>query len=554
MNILNELSPLVEIVLTSPTNTLTQSMVSTKNAIYIIKDVFNLNATEDGIKIPENCTLYFKGGALTNGTIVGNGTFIKAMNYHIFDNSPESLLKLSGTFSNDSFSAHWFGAKGDGATDDAPAINHALTNSCLCPIVLDKLNYFISSTIHLDIQGLNLKCRGTISTDSDIKMIEITSQNNKVDINELKYNYSGSGAGDYSQFKATAICLSNNVFHNTINVDFINYVRNGFLLAPRLLPNQEVAGCQYNKFTFQIINAKYCIRMDMISSCNYGKGLWVNENQFTGGRCIGLFGVYVDRVPSPRVGIFDPVNGNVFNCIGFEKIRTPIYMYRSTLNSFNDIRLDGDENTEYYIDLLNCNNITFNTKSYVEYTKIKAKNSCQITLSRLFSDPGKMMGYDRMALSTNIFPMLSEKSTSVKDFQYIHRSESPLNMLKELKFDSSKNMKELINFNELFNTIKTEVNENGVIKTFDTLVFSNLCEITTSGDVNLIIDFKDSIYKLRPDMTIRYNHYGNSKIYFYTDYQLGEKEIAFLDKSGTYKFTTDRDYNIHIVKIGVEEI
>ena len=519
---------------------LTPEMLSFSNTVYIIKDVFNLNGEQ--ITIPDNCTLYFEGGALSNGTIEGKSTFIDAMRYQIFDIVLGRELKLSGTFRNSSFSAHWFGAKGDGKNDDAPAINKALENSCMCTIELDKLNYLVNSSIKFDTHGLSFKCSGTISTNGKIALIEITSQNNKIDINKLKYNYTTSG----DEFLGDGILLSNNVFYCSINVDFIDHLSNGFSLVPCLESGQELAGCQYNKFTFQEIIARNCIYINLLKGNeNFnGKGLRANENQFSGGRLRGEYGVYVERL-DPQKGDpqFDWINGNVFNCIGFEEIQTPVYLYHASMNSFNEIRMSESIYGEVFIDLLDCNNLIFNIKSYLEYRRVKSEKSCQITLSRLLVNSGYTMGFDRMAVSTSGFPIVNEMKESTNDFKYIYRSECPLNMLKKFYFDQDHLPVGSVNFNDLFAT------------TWDgKMIFSNLCEISVYGDnIDLIIDFKDSIYKLRPDITIRYELYCNSKISFYKDYvsdiKNGIKPFAKIDERGPYKVTTNEPLDILIIPI-----
>lgn len=76
---------------------------------------------------------------------------------------------------NSSFSGYWFGVIGDGVTDDSYAINYALSNSCKINIELGKLNHLINNTIYFNQDGFKLNCLGTISTNSDITMVEITT-------------------------------------------------------------------------------------------------------------------------------------------------------------------------------------------------------------------------------------------------------------------------------------------------------------------------------------------------------------------------------------------
>lgn len=540
-----DLTQMNEVVLSSTNNILTSQMVSAKNTIYVVKNVFDLNGAK--VDVAENCILDFRGGALKNGKLNGLGTVIKAPEYQIFDNRSSSKLELLGTFRNDSLSVHWFGAKGDGTTDDAHAINYALSNSRNITIAMAKLNYLINSTIFINSDGLSLKCNGTIFTNNDITIIDISSHYNNIDINELKYNLLMDTDENPNDYMGIGVLLSWNVYHCNINVNSINYVKKGFAFIPVIRPQYySYAGSQYNKFTFQVIRAMHCIYINLLSGNNKGYNLWMNENQFFGGRVRGQYGIYVER-PSYNDPQFDWINGNVFNCIGFEDIETPVYMYHASMNDFNDVRMSESIYGNIYIDLLDCNNLIFNTKSFLRYSVVKAEKCCQIQLSRLFSDAGLAMGFDRMALTHSRFPTTSQMKTDGVDLEYIYREDNPLNILRKHYFGWNVLPSVPMNFNDFF------------AKTWDgMMIFSNLCEITMYDDVNLYIEFKDSIYNLRPDMTLRYDRHGTGKIYFYMNYPSDAENdippIAVLDKRGTYKITTDRDYKIHIIPIAIDPV
>lgn len=93
-------------------NVLTQEMINKTNTIYEVRYDFDLNGAE--ITIPNNCTLQFEGGNLSNGTIIGNNTKIianKEIQIFEFD---RNRYYIGGSWKINKWYCSWFGAIGDG--------------------------------------------------------------------------------------------------------------------------------------------------------------------------------------------------------------------------------------------------------------------------------------------------------------------------------------------------------------------------------------------------------------------------------------------------------
>lgn len=97
-----------------------QNRFNKANVIYKITKDINLEGGT--LTIPAGCTLDFQGGSFTNGTIVGNNTKIKAGLEKIFNTN----IILSKSWNVSEVYPDWFGAKGDGLSDDRLSVQKAI--------------------------------------------------------------------------------------------------------------------------------------------------------------------------------------------------------------------------------------------------------------------------------------------------------------------------------------------------------------------------------------------------------------------------------------------
>lgn len=114
-----------------------QDKFNRANVIYKITKDIDLGG--ETLTIPEGCTLDFQGGSFSNGTIVGDNTAINASLVQIFG----LYIELQGQWNISEWYPEWYGAKGDGVTDDSEAFNKLDGKS----IKLSETDYAISNVI-----------------------------------------------------------------------------------------------------------------------------------------------------------------------------------------------------------------------------------------------------------------------------------------------------------------------------------------------------------------------------------------------------------------------
>lgn len=113
--------------------------VTGNNTIFEIRDVFDLGGVS--VTIPTGSIVKFVGGSVNNGTIVANGAYINAGRVKIFGDE----LSISGMFSNEYSFPEWWGAKGDGVTDDRVSIQRAIDCPAFFGLSLAQVTYKIVS-------------------------------------------------------------------------------------------------------------------------------------------------------------------------------------------------------------------------------------------------------------------------------------------------------------------------------------------------------------------------------------------------------------------------
>lgn len=155
---------------------------SEDGVVYRIVDDLDFDGAE--IELGANTQLIFEGGSISNVTIIGSNTSITAAPVQIFGDD----VILEGTWNCRECYPEWWGAVGDGSTDDTDALSSAI-NSPFNLVKLLSKTYIISYGLFLPenkaIEGItvanreaspSIKVSSSVSTSSPINyMIRVSS-------------------------------------------------------------------------------------------------------------------------------------------------------------------------------------------------------------------------------------------------------------------------------------------------------------------------------------------------------------------------------------------
>lgn len=116
--------------------------VTEENTIYEIRYDFTL---DENVTIPNNCVLKFEGGSISGTyTITGNNTGIESRLVKIFNTD----ITFAGTWNIIEGYPEWFGAVGDGKTDDTTAIQKTF-NTFNVTAFSEYKYYYVTTTLTL---------------------------------------------------------------------------------------------------------------------------------------------------------------------------------------------------------------------------------------------------------------------------------------------------------------------------------------------------------------------------------------------------------------------
>lgn len=352
------------------------------------------------LTIPAGCTLDFQGGSFTNGNIVFNNT--KLMGSINFSSS----ITPSGEIDMPEVNVKWFGAKGNGVTDDTKVLNWAfnIKNPILIPNgIYNITNLVFESNVYSKIiRGtdfyLNNHYRGVVLNHKGSgKMLEFKDDSSVITIENIIFN--GNADTTYAIYvnddkSTTFFSLNNFAIRGTTNRE-MSGIRFGQGYAISLsnfeLENLNVALVternNVNWLTPISIggNSKsYIIRCNKVFSFQTGSGIHFNqvlmeacdllgdittpESSTTGSMKIYFSQCYIENIGTDDNGYKCTITGTnnmnptvVFSECDFHAVKQQMFTITKGYLTFNkctglDLRdgkvdgstIIGDNNQNYY--------------------------------------------------------------------------------------------------------------------------------------------------------------------------------------------------------------
>ena len=264
-------------------NKLEQKVFIQENVRYLIQFDYDLNG--EVIRIPKDCILEFKGGSLKNGTIIGMNTIVISEGRRIFTD-----IELGGSWSNDYLNVKWFGATGNGNSDDI------LNLQCAFDIAHNiNINVFIPRGVYniskpLIIYGMSEKKSMSIYGEGTEKTIIQKNNNNSLVYDDKKINSVIIIDGDKSTTNKSA--------HYIHLSDFSINGKSTFDIKDKLIPS--------------VCNSDYGIYMHYSTSLSSFERIWI-KNCIKGG-IYSNHNNYLNKYNQIRVstcGVGFQINGGI---------------------------------------------------------------------------------------------------------------------------------------------------------------------------------------------------------------------------------------------------
>lgn len=284
------------------------------NTIYVIKYDYDLQ--NSSLTIPANCVLEFEGGSICNGTIIANNTVIDASAVRIFNIE----TYLEGTWNVTYWYPEWFGAIGDGQTDDTQALQKLNGKS----ILLSNKTYLCTNLVY----GSYTCIFGINKFNSCIKQKDFSSG----DFIRLE-DWFGGTISDIRIEGGASIKSDKSLWMQSL-LKIVNYTYKHNPQAPGEYNGQDIL-TYYSSINNVVIRRSSFSGLSVLGYGNTDKGKSVEHNWIH-----KITNIWIEQCA--EYGIYDCATDNQWSNINVSRCGySNLYIAGST-ELFSNVKLDGE--------------------------------------------------------------------------------------------------------------------------------------------------------------------------------------------------------------------
>ena len=423
--------------------------------------VEDIDLTGKTITVPAGSVVAFTSGSFIGGTVHFEDASVQVELEGVFRGT-----EVTGTLRNAVVCAEWWGID---SADASAAVNKALRFAgARNTVTLGERKYTVKTPIKLDTNGQRFRCEGELLLAGTGVAVDVSASFVGLSVSAIR---GSQKLDDTASYRGTGVLFSANTYNSNISLGELTDLERGLDFTPMPV-GDNVAGTQYLKIDFELIRARYGIYIDVCKKpVTLGKSVnvWMNENQFSGGRIEGDYGIYVSSPADYGVGYVNPqdrINGNVFSNITFQNIsKLPIRLWHCSFDRFSNITMASQLPVGPWVSVEDCRLVDFDIVGGIAGDKIQAGADCYRVCFDNPILPAASGTYPKLTL----YPLAA--ATGSPSLKFVTVGTGPYNALNNLTLNKEQN-----DWSVLFTHI------DGV------MLLNDVCNITVPADLHATVD------------------------------------------------------------------